>query len=314
MANQSRDFLFFVSVCLAVVSANCGAASLSAETQICNGFFGSAEAPRLNCGSGSAGGTGSVIIGGSGEGSGINVPFSADPYGGEFSASATALQDYGVFRAHAAIHVVQQSPGPYGGVYRAMAAGEFRDTWTITGGTGAGRFNLAFAIDGATSLTLVSVDGDPGASASATLSMSMSMAPQNQPSQGATLCCVTAAGTYVLLPGTGTGLNFIYGEPFNISVLTIVNAGGGFNRLNPPSFFQLDAVASFEHTAILSAILVTDLSGNPISNFAVSAASGTQFPIAATTVPLPAGYGLLLAGCCLARQLGRRRGVSGTDR
>ena len=132
----------------------------------------------------------------------------------------------------------------------------------------------------------------------------------SQPNQGATLCCVTAAGTYVLQPGSGTGLNFIYGEPFDISVLTIVNAGGGFYRLNPPSFFQLDAVASFEHTAILSAILVTDLSGNPIPNFVVTAASGVQYPIGAVTVPLPAGYGLLLAGCCLVRRLGRRRGMT----
>jgi len=289
------------------VSPHVDAASISAITQVCSGFYGSASAPQLACGSGDAGGGGGVIVGGSGVGSGINIPFSVNAYGGELSATAEALQDYGIFHGYAAIHKRDPYANTFGGVYRARAAGEVLDTWTFTNGVGTGLVNFAFTIDGGGSATFSIVDGQGDESAQADLAILLYMSPANKPNQSATLCCVTSPGTYMLTPGIGNGIRFTYGEPLNVQLLTIVTAGGGYDRLNPPSFYELDAVAAFAHTAILSGIFVTDELGNAVTDFELTAASGTRYPLSANQpVPLPPAFGLLLIGLGIVRWIGLR--------
>ena len=273
------------------------AASLKAFTEVCNGYFGSAAAPELACAPGGVIGGGVIIPGGSGVGSGFYVPFYLNPNNGaEFSATAEALQDYGVFRGYASIHTKLSFANIYGGVYRAQAAGDMADTWTFTNGVGTGLLNLAFTIDGVTTASSVAVGGQGNQPAVADLSISL-RASANGRSQTTSTCCVTSAGTYTLTPGTPGGIAFTYGEPFDVRLVTVVAAYGGFDRLNAPSFYQLDATAAFQHTAVLSGIFVTDLLGNPVDNFVLTAASGTQYPLAVQSpVPLPPSFVLLLGG------------------
>ncbi|MEQ8663108.1 MAG: hypothetical protein RLW62_20015 [Gammaproteobacteria bacterium] len=268
------------------------AASLSAETRFCFGFTGAVDNPRLNCGSGGPQGTGSgVIIGGSGVGSGINVPFRATG-GNELSASAAALQDYGVFRGYASYHVVEQGPDVFGGVYAANGWGTFTDTWTIHGGAGFGRLQLTFTVDGGTTASAFVLDGNGSESAASALEISARV--DSIFGGGLSL---DSAGTYTLVPNGPDAMRFVFGVPFELSVLHGIYAGGGYDRLDPPSFFQLDASATFQHTSRLTGVAVTDLFGNPIAAFTLTTQSGTQYPLAVpSAVPLPAGLWLLAGG------------------
>ena len=94
-----RTVNFILCVTAITFTSTVNAASISAETRICFGYTGSVDRPVLSCSPGTSGGNGGVIIGGSGVGSGINVPFQSDGFGTELSASAGALQDYGIFAA-----------------------------------------------------------------------------------------------------------------------------------------------------------------------------------------------------------------------
>ena len=92
--------------------------------------------------------------------------------------------------------------------------------------------------------------------------------------------------------GVRVGLNFTFGVPFDVNVLTVVTAGGGYNVASPPLYYQLDASAAFSDTSRLTGIAATDLSGNPIANITLTAESGTRYPLA-TPVPEPETYGML---------------------
>jgi hypothetical protein len=301
--------LVFVSVFVWMMFPAAGnAASLSAGSEICAGFYGSVGSLRLNCAYGGASDPTATIPGGSGAGSGINSPFFTYADGSEFSATAAALQDYGAFRAYAALHATDQSPDLFGGVYRARAYGESTDTWTVGGGSGAGLINFAFTVTGSAAGTLYVSNGHGGEGASADLSILADLIRPGVPTQTATLCCVVAGGTYLLNPGNGSGLSFTFGEPFDLHVTTIVFAGGGYDPNNPPLYFGVDATAAFEHTATLTGVVVTDAFGDPVPGITIASGSGTVYPLAVPT-PLPPafvslGAALGLLGC---RRSWRRR-------
>ncbi len=295
-----RTVNFILCVTAITFTSTVNAASISAETRICFGYTGSVDRPVLSCSPGTSGGNGGVIIGGSGVGSGINVPFQSDGFGTELSASAGALQDYGIFRGYAHYHRVEQHGDIFGGVYAANAFGSFEDTWTILGGTGQGRLLLTYTVTGGATADLFIVGGNGSESAGVNLGIGVSL----DSVFGAALS-VNTAGTYPLFIDGPDAMLFTFGVPFKLSVNHAVSAGGSYNRLDPPDFFQLDANASFEHTAILSGIAVTDRFGTPIANFSLSAESGTVYPLVASPVPLPAGIMLLasgVAGLCGVRR------------
>ena len=114
-------------------------------------------------------------------------------------------------------------------------------------------------------------------------------------------------GTYVVNPVAPGAMNFTFGVPFNFGVTHALTAGGDYDRLDPPDFYQLETNASFEHTAILTGLAITDLFGNPIANFSLTTQSGTQYPLIPSAVPLPAGLLLLTSGIAALRMLARRR-------
>lgn len=305
MRRIRRHSLWLLALTMLAPAAQ--AASITAESRFCFGYFGSADKPTLNCGSGGPQGTGGgVIIGGSGVGSGFNVPFRVNG-GSELSASAAALQDYGVFRGYASYHLVDQGPDLFGGVYAANAFGTYTDSWTILGGSGFGRLHLTFTVSGGATAAAFVVDGTGTESASAGLDISVRL---NSVFGGA-LGALQTGGVYTLAPDGPDAMRFTFGVPFDLSVSHAVYAGGGYNRLNPPEFFQFDANAGFQHTAILTGIAVTDLFGNPIASFSLSAQSGTQYPLVASVVPLPGGWLLLVSGLAVWRSsalVGGRRG------
>ncbi len=93
----------------------------------------------------------------------------------------------------------------------------------------------------------------------------------------------------------------------DVNVLTVVTTGGGYNRDDPSLFYQLDASAAFADTATLTGITATDLLGNPIANIALTAESGTHYPLSITSVPEPHTYGMLVVGLLMVGFLARRR-------
>jgi hypothetical protein len=292
-------------ICLAALSTTAQASSISAESLVCYGYFGSASNPQPACAPGNAGGGGGVVIGGSGVGSGINIPFQTNSSNSEFSASAAALQDYGIFRGYAHVHVTDQNPGIFGGGAGAQASGEFIEMLTINGGTGQGRLNLGFTLTGSGSANVFSSGGTGTTSGQADLAISVRL---NDVFGGAIVA--NRGGTYDLPPDGPNALLFTFGVPFKLSVVSVVSAGGGYDRYNPPIFFQADADASFEHTAILSSIAASDIFGNKIPNISLIAESGTHYPLTApdpTVVPIPGGFPLFGFGAASIGLLGRRR-------
>jgi hypothetical protein len=289
------------------------AASINAYAEVCSGYYGYVENPRLACAQGTLGSGGGVIMGGSGVGRGINVPFTVDSYNSEFSATAAALQDYGVFKGYAAVHVVDQHPDIFGGVYRAQAIGEQDETWTITGGTGLGYLNLAFGVTGSAHTNVFVSGGNGTEGGDAYLVISIYMATSGEPSQSATTDLIRTGGTYAARPAGSGDLTFIFGVPFQLKVSSIVSAGGGYDRFNPPDFFGVDSTAAFHHTSVLSGVGVKDAFGNPV-DFTLTTDSGTRYPISApidaSAVPEPGTLALFGLGSIVLSIVLRRRQAS----
>jgi hypothetical protein len=296
---------------LLVASAVSAAASLSAGSSICYGFTGSIYTGlSLSCGTGdSTGNGGGSIIGGSGAGSGINVPYYQSPYGDEFSASARAQQDYGTFKGSAFLEVSVPNPDIFGGVYQARAYGQAIDSLTIGGGTGQGFLNLIWTVTGSTASSGYTAAGN---GAEASMSISVYSNGRIDPNTGAvvqgfgTTGSIYGGGTYAMF--ADGGLPFYFGLPLQLTTLSIVSAGAGFDRNNPPPTFAGVASADFFHTAILTGIEAFDAFGNRIANITLSSESGTIYPLSiAAAVPEPQTYAMLLAGLLMLGFLVRQR-------
>lgn len=267
--------------------------SITAESQVCT---------SLGCGNGSPGSGG---ITGSGVGSALAFPVRIDSNGFEFGASAAAVQDFGIFRGYANVHAIDRSPSPFGGSYGALASGEFQDNWTITGGTGQGKLFLSFTVTGSASATAI-VGGGSGSAGPAESILYTNVSLNHVFVGGFTN--IQHGGTYAVTQGgVPAGLDFTFGVPFDVNVLTVVSVGGGYNRDEPPVFYQLDASAAFSDTATLTGITATDLSGNPIANITLTAESGTHYPLTITPVPEPHTYGMLVAGLLTVGFMVRRK-------
>ncbi len=299
---QHKLILTTCALALAMLAPTSHAVSISAETRVCNGLVGSAESPRAACNFGNASGGGAVLLGGSGAGSGINYPFT-DQNGTEFSATAVALQDYGIFRGLAQVHVLEQNPNLFGGTYAANAFGTSNETLTIGGGTGIARLLLSFTVTGNATGNLFVTDGHGAETAAANLGIGVSI---NSVFGGAV--SVSTAGTYALNLNGPNAMLFTFGVPFDLQIVHSISVGAGYDRLHPPTFFQADANASFEHTSLLTGIAATDLFGNPFSAITINAASGTLYPLlpGPDPVPLPAALWLLISGVSTLGLRGRR--------
>lgn len=281
-----------------ILTPSAEAVSVGAGTTVCKGFFGTVGNLRPACGNGNAGGGGAVLIPGNGSvslvGSGINFPFATDSSNSEFSASAAALQDYGVFKGYAHLHVTEQFPDLFGGAYSANADGEYRDTWTIGGGTGQGLLGLSFTVSGNASAKALAPNGNGSEVVDARLLITTSL-------NGVFGGGINTATGGIFTLAAPNAMVFTFGVPFELSVSHSVGIGGTFDRDHPPSFYQLDADASFENTATLTGITATDLFGNPIEGITLTAASGTHYPLTVSAVPIMAPLWLLASGVAALR-------------
>lgn len=272
-----KKIVWKLVVSMAVVvsaSAPVYAASLAAYSQICDGYYGYADNPKLNC-----------IDKSSGAGSSVNVPYQ-DNYGGNFAAYAMVLQDYGVFKGAAYVQVTDKAPSIFGGTYFGRAAGVATDELTITGGSGVGSLHMTWTVTGSTAAS-------SGASASMGIYVSSS---SNAGSGFGSTGLIYGDGTYNMIYDHD-GLPFVFGSPLTLSTTSTLTASAGYDRNNPPPTFSATATASFYHTAILTGIEAFDQYGNPIKNISITSASGTHYPIAnVAAVPLPEAAWLLISG------------------
>jgi hypothetical protein len=217
---------------------------------------------------------GSVVFGG-GVGSGIGESFgsnSADA-NGHTSFTTAAYQDFGIFGGLAAIDFGENriNAGPQS--WRIEAFGVSQEQWTITGGVGQGFLHLGWLVSGST-LSMASFDGTSDAHMQ--IDVQTSYFPRlndfvsNIGEAGASM---HVGGFYPALNIDGQkGLPFIFGVPLTIKTTSLVQAlTDGIN------VFEGGATADFSHTETLSHVGVTDLFGNPISDFHITASSGTQY-------------------------------------
>jgi PEP-CTERM motif len=122
------------------------------------------------------------------------------------------------------------------------------------------------------------------------------------------------------VPGFTVGPNSLSGSGDVFSFLTPVTLGTAFDltvglyAASYPAAFTGSALNDFFSTARLTSIRAYDASGNPVA-FSITSASGTRYDetgahpvIAATTVPEPASWLMMILGTGLIGGLLRRRG------
>jgi hypothetical protein len=218
--------------------------------------------------------SGSAVFGG-GVGSGIGESFlSSEPdSSGHISFSTAAYQDFGIFGGAAAIDFATNRLGATQGV-RVDALGQSLEVWTITGGVGQGFLHFGWLVSGST-LSTASFGG--ASDAFMTIDVATSFFPPLSPFGGnqgeLNTGSIHGGGFYEATGNVGGPLAFVFGKPVTVRITSIVDvrtdSGGGD--------FLGGAIADFSHTATLSHIGVTDLFGNPVSDFEITASSGTQY-------------------------------------
>ena len=132
-----------------------------------------------------------------------------------------------------------------------------------------------------------------GSSGSAYLAM-FARTSASLPNTSSNTFAITGNGHYDL----ADPIAFTFGAPFQLTVLSEVFAGVGYNNVGvtTPISFSDAAAADFLHTVILASVGVNDSAGNPLADFTIMTDSGRPFlPVVA---PLPST--MLLLGPALA--------------
>jgi hypothetical protein len=275
--------------------------TLEASAELCAGYSGFAGALRANCAEGTL--VGSKSFGGySGEGRGINSPFSMNGAGDTFEGYAVAFQDYGVF--HGATHVLAQVLDPIhtlgNGGFSAVAGGSVTENWFIPGPVGqSGRVKPQFTVSGGTAS---SASTWPGVVVDSELYIVASVSGVFAGGSGT----IHQAGTYELSDG-GLGLLFPFNTPFSVTISTVVGSGASWDPNNPPPSFGQESTASFLDTSILTGATFTDAFGRPLSgDFAINGEQGRIYPLASgpassdgSSVPEPSALWPISAGLLL---------------
>jgi hypothetical protein len=185
---------------------------------------------------------------------------------------AGAYQNWGIFGGDAGVDI-RADLGNFAEGWRADAQGVSVEDWTITGGTGVGFLKLGFQLTG--SITSGSSLGDQFAGATISISVQTNAFPPGGQGQAGGMSAggFHGNGLYETDFNWGGPLAFTFGIPVTVRITSTIDAFTSGNT----NGFTGTAVADFAHTSTLSHIGVTDLFGNPVSNFEITASSGTQY-------------------------------------
>lgn len=185
---------------------------------------------------------------------------------------SSASASFGILRGTASVSVSgDNSLGTYDSFQSTGARAGFRDTYTITGGTGTGFLTFGFNVTGTSSQT-------PGNSGR----------PQFQ--------IAPATGPWVDFPVINGRANLrvpiTFGQPTELMVY--------FYALAQISRWEsgASAFANYSNTAVLDQILVADANNQLLSTFNINSASGTTYT-SNGVVPEPATIAISAAGLLL---------------
>jgi hypothetical protein len=264
-----------------MIPSQARAASLDVGARVCSGGVG-------NCsvvGPGEGGG-GGVFTGATGVGA--QTSFATLPGSSpSIELSAGAAQDYGVFRAR--VQLLLDTPySSAGSFWSGSTSGSARDTWTITGGSGAGTLRAFFTVTGSIA-SVPSVGLQQGDLRIATVVGNGAAAGSTGP--------IVQSGIYGF--SDSDGLPFVFGVPFPIEFVS--NLGISVSAPNEGGAIFAAVLADFSNTAVLSAIEVYDDQGQPVPGFAIVSESGTAYP-----VPEPDAFAIGSIACAVLARLSRR--------
>jgi hypothetical protein len=250
-------------------------------------------------------GSGPLTLGGS-----LSPVLLGNPgYSGSFDGTAAAVADFGRLGADAHANISGGIPGSPTALFESFAAARFTDTLTATSplaaNGSAGFIRYAFSIDGlSTSL------GAPGPYLFGETLAVLDVQQDNGPVYGLLNASIRRGETGTINNGappagwtTSMGslaggstfysldLPMVWGQAFDLSVGLMAFAYG-------------TADSDFLHTAQLSGVTLMDANHVPLSNFSLTAASGTDY---VNAVPEPASVAMLLAGLVVTGWCGMRR-------
>jgi hypothetical protein len=276
----SGIFIAILCLVLFVMPTNSQAVSLSAGACL----SGKTDLGPFSEGcSGAPVGGGSVFTGATGVGGQVTF---GSPGANFLQLLAGATQDFGISRAQVSLLVNETNPGPGEG-YSGNTIGEFKDTWTImpppappaTSLLGKpGSFTLSYTVTGMVSPFNSLPNAAAGFVVVAFLSDGTNTSVRVTPPAGPIINGVFTSRS---------ALPTIFGVPFDIDVQTLLSAG---YALPPGDESPVSGIftADFSATATLTGIAAFDQFGNPVSGITITAASGTEFPLAPPAEPGPA--------------------------
>ena len=186
---------------------------------------------------------------------------------GSFTGTAEAWAGYGLVRAVASAHTQNASYD----TQLVQAEASFSDLLTISGGVGGGFVIYQYTVTGST------IGSEHQAHAHAFLRHG------NEPDEE--LGHLSSSTILTSLPHS-----FTFGVPFTTGLLLSAEVHLHHGHSGT-------ALADFSAGAMLSGISIFDAQMQPISQFSISAHSGTQDPL-----PAPATAPVLLAGLCLVNR------------